>query len=441
MYSLPVLGLFVVTAHLARSASGEMMFGSASDSSSVGLSDDCPVAVAPNRSGSCYCTTLMDIHCRDLDAVPEFLPFGSSFYGLHITRQSIVEITPEAFRNLRVTTILMNFNPIGQRLDLQAFVGLETVLQELQLGGCQIPRLREGFLTGMEELRYLHLWANLLTRIPPGVFKEATNLRELLLWGNAIDNLDDNSFAGLWNLRRLDLDRNKISTLKQDTFRHLLELEVLHLGENNINILYGETFLHMEKLKVLNLDGNRISIILPNAFGGLSNLLNLILSQNSIEYIPDHAFDNLHNLTGLWLHENSLQYIWKTTFAGLHSLRQIHLSRNLIKHLPIGAFHQSPELRHLFLEDNQFLSLRRCPLENPDRLRTLSLVGNPVECNCTLVWTLELVQKQGTTIWGNSCMHKLSGKEARNDRNRYPVNRYHQLLASCTFEHDDCSRE
>ena len=405
--------------------------------SDVTIVDHCPHNILSGRTGSCYCTALRDIRCRDLDAVPAFVASGDFVYhGLYMSRQSITELPVGVFSNLNVVSLVLNFNPIGDAIETSpnAFGVLGAHLQELQLGGCQIHTLPTNFLSGLEELKFLHLWGNMITTILPGNFKEAIKLRELLLWGNQIEELYEDSFVGLFNLRRLDLDRNNITVLKKDTFRNLLELEVLHLGENSIKALHSETFTYLENLKVLNLDGNQIEFVYSRAFDGLAGLLSLVLNHNKISFIPDNLFSGLINLTALWLQDNQIDYVWAKTFLGLKSLQVLKLSNNKLSNLPDNAFRQSSTLRHLDLDHNKLQVVRRCAVNKKHRLRSLSLVGNPITCDCKLAWVLDIRRDHGGTIWG-SCLIQF-----KNNRSSSHKNFYH--LSNCSVQnYSDCQSD
>lgn len=352
----------------------------------------------------CRCTKTREIRCDGLDGV---LPYfrsstGSEFQRLCMTRQNIQELRRRAFADIRVTCLVVNFNPLADGISSNAFGGLERVLEELQLGGCQIRSLPEGLLSGMDELKRLHLWANRIVSIPMGFFKGARNLRELLLWGNEIRRLNDSTLAGLWSLRRLDLDRNRISSLQNTVFRHLLQLEVLHLRENSIKYLHDETFVYMTNLKVLSLDANDIGIVLPKAFQGLDELVSLTLSDNRINYLPENLFANLRNLTRLVLRNNAIQYIWMTTFSGLRSLQYLDLSSNVVANLPDGSFRHTPRLRHLFLDGNSLQVFRRCSFSKRSKLKTLSLAGNNITCDCQT--SLAVTSAFPRVVWG-TCLY------------------------------------
>jgi Leucine-rich repeat (LRR) protein len=216
--------------------------------------DECPVRFddASNQTegrhhGSCVCNSaLREIHCHGLEYVPTFV--GPSHQDSHrrvpqvtwnavyMSRQSITVLRPKAFGRLRTARLVLNFNPIEDNIEPQALAGLGTVLDELQLGACQIQRLPNGLLTGMDKLERLHLWGNRIQQFPVGFFRQARNLRELLLWDNMITVLNGDTLAGLWQLRRLDLDKNNIDELRKEAFRHLPELESLHLANNAIQV-------------------------------------------------------------------------------------------------------------------------------------------------------------------------------------------------------------
>ena len=176
---------------------------------------------------SLHCVRRNPVHKRQGHS--NFLPSERIFEGLYMARQGVRKVLQGAFLNLRTRKIVLNLNPIRGELSESAMLGLGQNLRELYLGGCQLPSLPPGLLSGLSQLTYLHLWANQIRIIPFGFFKTAFSLRELVLWGNVIESVDENTFAGLWNLTRLDLDKNEISMLNKEAFRHLSKLQVTTL--------------------------------------------------------------------------------------------------------------------------------------------------------------------------------------------------------------------
>ena len=151
--------------------------------------DTCP-GVFVDAPASCHCSALAEIHCRNLTAVPEFRRHGAHYSAAYLDQQEITSLPTAAFRHLRASRIVLNFNPIGAGLSENALRGLDKSVRELELGACQLTELPETFLSGVSGLRRLHLWANRIRRIPGGFFGDAAELRELLLWGNHVEELD-----------------------------------------------------------------------------------------------------------------------------------------------------------------------------------------------------------------------------------------------------------
>ena len=177
---------------------------------------DCPLAENSKRNqtgGGCRCVGHWEIRCQGLREIPEFRPVNLDatevFREIHMSRQLISEIRSGSFANIRARTILLNFNPIMDRLSSYSFVGIGDTLMEIQMAGCGLRTFPVGTLTGMTELLYLHLWQNSIDKLPDRTFEGAENLRDLILWGNSIDELKELSFSGLRHLLRLDLDRNR----------------------------------------------------------------------------------------------------------------------------------------------------------------------------------------------------------------------------------------
>jgi len=155
----------------------------------------------------------------------------------------------------------------------------------------------------------------------------------------------------------------------------------------NVQALHSDTFIYVNNLRELNVAGNVIEFLYDRAFDGLSNLLSLSLANNHINYLPENVFLPLVNLSDLMLHDNRLEFVWPRTFVGLTSLKRLTLAANRLTSLPEAALRHSPALRYLDLSDNNFRSLERCAFPvSTSALRTLSVIGNPVVCNCSLAW-------------------------------------------------------
>jgi len=148
-------------------------------------------------------------------------------------------------------------------------------------------------------------------------------------------------------------------------------------------------------VQALSLDGNQLAFIYSKAFRGISGLLSLALQNNNISFLESGLFSNLNQLTTLFLQNNQLPTISPGTFDSLVSLTYIDLSRNQLKSesLPRAFLCQSTKLRHVYLDDNELRMLDSCILASQRAsglTRTLSLLGNPIRCDCSLTWLLRL---------------------------------------------------
>jgi len=149
-------------------------------------------------------------------------------------------------------------------------------------------------------------------------------------------------------------------------------------------------------LQALSLDGNQLAFIYTKAFHGISGLLSLALQNNNINFLGNGTFSTLTQLTTLLLQNNQInQRIERGTFDALESLTYIDLSRNQLtsENLPPALLRRSTKLRHVYFDDNQLETVDSCMLAaqpHHGAARTLSLLGNPITCDCSLMWLLRL---------------------------------------------------
>ena len=357
----------------------------------------CPVTVWSNHS-SCECRPMAQIFCTNLDRIPRFERDGKIYLAIYMENQAIREVSNSDFFNLSVKKLSLNYNNL-YRIDVNGFVGLESDLQELQLGECGIRNLPERMIDGMVALKTIHLWGNLIDTVPPSFFYAAPNLETIYLWGNRITTIYDDSFARLWKLKRLDLDRNLITEIPSAAFRHLTRLEVLHLGENKMAAIGPETFKYLTNLKVLNLDRNGIKYVFPNSFEGLDNLVSLDLQRNNIDFIPDGISKDLPSLVTLWLQNNQIAHVWVGIFKGFEHLQTLSLAGNLVTRVPWRLLEDCRKLRYIYIDSNKIKHVNKCIFHKHVKLKTLSMLGNPLKCDCDLSWVVDLHQR-GTAVWG-----------------------------------------
>uniref|UniRef100_A0A3B5MCP9 Leucine rich repeat and Ig domain containing 2b n=1 Tax=Xiphophorus couchianus TaxID=32473 RepID=A0A3B5MCP9_9TELE len=165
--------------------------------------------------------------------------------------------------------------------------------------------------------------------------------------------------------RALDLSKNKLRLINFYNFSSFLQLEDLDLSDNTISVAEPGCFHSNVALRSLNLRSNQLMLVAKGVLAGLTNLTHLDLSHNRLVVLLDHAFQDLHRLTFLEVSNNQLLLsIEPLAFAGLKSLQLLDVSQNRLD------------------------SLERAVFASADSLQRLCLGGNPLVCDCRLLWLL-----------------------------------------------------
>ncbi|KAG7224414.1 hypothetical protein INR49_015104 [Caranx melampygus] len=214
--------------------------------------------------------------------------------------------------------------------------------------------------------------------VPPNIDRQTAELR---LMDNFITTLRHRDFANMSSLIHLTLSRNTISQIRPYAFADLQDLHALHL------------------------DANRLTVLDDSHFQGLVNLRHLILANNQLHSISEGAFqDFLETLEDLDLSYNNLVDIPWETIALLISVNTLSLDHNLIESVPEGIFSNLHKLARLDMTSNKLKKIPPDPLflripvyakmkGSPLTALVLSFGGNPLHCNCELVWLRRLTRE------------------------------------------------
>ncbi|KAF7489096.1 Leucine-rich repeats and immunoglobulin-like domains protein 3 [Sarcoptes scabiei] len=275
---------------------------------------------------------------------------------LYINNASGLSVLPRnAFKDLDILQLHLT-NTFLERIDRDAFVGLDDKLQSLTL---QNTGLRE-FPSPIKRLR---------------------------------------------SLQTLDLSNNRISRIRPRTFEDLGRLTTLRLAFNNDLQLDRDAFGGLERsLKNLNLKGINLKSI-PSAILNLTDLAFLDLAQNKIEDIKPRMFRRHHLLTALSLERNMIRSLHPETFLGLNeSLSSLSLLNNMLVEFPLLALSRLTGLRVstrasvsfqrlltlLALDGNPLRTLSFQTFKHLNHsLRGLSVGGKHFECDCKIRWLAE----------------------------------------------------
>ncbi|XP_072546815.1 leucine-rich repeat and fibronectin type III domain-containing protein 1-like protein [Salminus brasiliensis] len=203
----------------------------------------------------------------------------------------------------------------------------------------------------------------------------------------------------------LRLTENFITAVRRRDFANMTSLLHLTLSRNTISQIMPYTFADLKRLRALHLDSNRLSVVTDDHFRGLTNLRHLILANNQLHNISPHAFDDfLGTLEDLDLSYNNLVDIPWETIGRLTNVNTLNMDHNLIEHVPLGVFSNLHKLARLDMTSNKLKKIPPDPLflripvyakskGSPLSSLVLSFGGNPLHCNCELLWLRRLTRE------------------------------------------------
>ncbi|XP_017546202.2 leucine-rich repeat and fibronectin type-III domain-containing protein 2 [Pygocentrus nattereri] len=200
----------------------------------------------------------------------------------------------------------------------------------------------------------------------------------------------------------LRLGGNYIIRVTQQDFVNMSSLVDLTLSRNTISSIQPFSFVDLETLRSLHLDSNRLTELGPDALRGLVNLQHLILNNNQLNRISEEAFDDLLlTLEDLDLSYNNLRTVPWEAIRKMLSLHQLSLDHNLISYIAEGTFTDLDKLARLDLTSNRLQKLPPDPIFARSQTNavlstpfapvlSLSFGGNPLHCNCEVLWLRRL---------------------------------------------------
>ncbi|TKS86309.1 Leucine-rich repeat and fibronectin type-III domain-containing protein 5 [Collichthys lucidus] len=210
--------------------------------------------------------------------------------------------------------------------------------------------------------------------VPPNIDRHTVELR---LADNFVTSVKRKDFANMTRLVDLTLSRNTISYITPHAFADLENLRALHLNSNRLTRIGNDTFSGMSKLHHLILNNNQLVLIHQGAFNDLLALEELDLSYNNLDSIPWEAIQKMISLHTLSLDHNMLDFIPEGTFSLLQKLNRLDVTSNKLQKLPPDPLFQRAQVLATsgILTSSSF---------------ALSFGGNPLHCNCELLWLRRL---------------------------------------------------
>ncbi|XP_043941387.1 podocan [Protopterus annectens] len=225
---------------------------------------------------------------------------------------------------------------------------------------------------GLKKLHTVHLYNNMLERIPSGLPRRA---KTLMLLHNQITEIARDDFSTTYVLMELNLSYNKITSHKihKEAFRKLRMLESLDLSGNNLDRIPGGL---PQNLQILKLKENDISIIPPGSLSKLTKLKELYLSNNKLKQRSFHpgTWKDLRSLQTLDLAGNQLTDIPRDL---PESLEYLYLQNNMIAAISENELDSVPNLKGIFLRFNRLTRarIRQSIYEKLKQLQVLDVEG------------------------------------------------------------------
>ncbi|KAG7267814.1 hypothetical protein CRUP_003628 [Coryphaenoides rupestris] len=210
--------------------------------------------------------------------------------------------------------------------------------------------------------------------VPPNIDRHTVEMR---MGDNFVTGVKRKDFANMTKLVDLTLSRNTIGSIAPHAFKDLENLRALHLDNNRLTKLTNDTFSGMSKLHHLILNNNQLMHIHSGAFNDLTALEELDLSYNNLEGAPWVAIQRMSSLHTLNMDHNMLSHIPEGTFAGLQKLKRLDVTSNKLQKLPPDPVFQRAGV------------LATSGIMGPTSF-ALSFGGNPLRCNCELLWLRRL---------------------------------------------------
>ncbi|XP_054828259.1 leucine-rich repeat and fibronectin type-III domain-containing protein 5 [Eublepharis macularius] len=210
--------------------------------------------------------------------------------------------------------------------------------------------------------------------VPPNIDRRTVELR---LADNFVTNIKRKDFANMTSLVDLTLSRNTISFVTPHAFADLRNLRALHLNSNRLTKITHDMLSGLSNLHHLILNNNQLTLISSTAFDDVLALEELDLSYNNLETIPWDAVEKMVSLHTLSLDHNMIDSIPKGTFSHLHKMTRLDVTSNKLQKLPPDPLFQRAQV------------LATSGIISPSTF-ALSFGGNPLHCNCELLWLRRL---------------------------------------------------
>ncbi|KAK2845110.1 hypothetical protein Q5P01_011769 [Channa striata] len=323
---------------------------------------------------------------KHLNSVPE--GFSSDARRLDLSQNKIKTVGRRQFSGLQQLQELDLSDNIISMIEVEAFQGLQS-LRTLRIKNNRLKIMPVGVFSGLSSLRFLDLSQNEILVFLDFTFKEMVNLQTLEAGENDLVFISQRAFFGLQNLQELNIDRSNLTSIPSEALsqlQSLTRLRILRLA--TISTLPNNGFRRLHRLRSLTIaNWPSLDTVASNSLIGL-NLTSLVISNCNLSVVPYSALRHLVYLRFLDLSYNPITVIQSNLLGDLLRLQELHLAGGSLLRIEPGAFRGLAFFRMLNVTSNQLTTLEESVFHSVGNLQVLRLDGNPLACDCRLLWVV-----------------------------------------------------
>ncbi|XP_056143081.1 leucine-rich repeat and immunoglobulin-like domain-containing nogo receptor-interacting protein 4b [Lampris incognitus] len=343
---------------------------------------------AGNCPSRCVCRpNSSEVNCsgKHLTSVPE--GFSSNARYLDLSRNKLKTIGRRQFSGLYQLQELDLSDNIISMIEVEAFQGMHN-LRTLCIKNNRLKIIPVRVFSGLPSLRILDLSENEILVFLDYTFKEMVNLQILEAGENDLVFISQRAFIGLQNLQELTLDRSNLTSIPTEALSQLQSLTRLNMLRLTISALPNNAFRRLHRLRSLVISNwPMLDTLATNSLIGL-NLTSLVISNCNLSVVPYLVLRHLVYLRFLDLSYNPITTIRGNLLGDLLRLQELHLAGGSLLRIEPGAFRGLAYFRMLNVTSNQLTTLEQSAFHSVGNLQILRLDGNPLACDCRLLWVV-----------------------------------------------------
>lgn len=344
-----------------------------------------PVLSCPSRCDCSAQSKSVSCHRKRLPAIPEGIPIETRV--LDLSKNKLRTITPDNFSSFQQLEDLDLSDNLISVVEPSSF-RFQIALRALNFRSNLIQLVPVGVLSGLTNLSRLDLSHNRLVVLLDHAFQDLRKLTNLEVGDNELVFISQRAFTGLLGLQSLTLERSNLTVVPTDALGHLHSLVELHMRYLSIGFLKPYSFKRLSRLRHLNIDNwPLLETLPPYSLHGL-NLTSLFITNTNLTTFPGAALRSLPYLTHLNLSYCHIQHIHQGELGQLPHLLELRLQGAHLVSIEPFAFVGLKSLQLLDVSQNRLDSLEKGVFASPESLQRLCLGGNPLVCDCRLLWLL-----------------------------------------------------